>query len=248
MDAQCCDLLDGRAAAIYAACSLDTLNRQRTRKVIHVQRYLEARIQAMMALWGAQGSPDKPMRSDNLVRQDATAVAAHDAPAPQPGTLAIAQPEEPLIGPAPDAEPQRADAIPAQQAAAPEIDPDWAIADLRALAADMNAQYGNDAAPADNAQPEPAEAVPPPAEPLPPAAPEEPAMTAETLVDAEPAPIADVKPPPHIALEATAAAPQLAAMPRRPAPEMPRRGSDLAEELFADVMALSGDERTALFS
>ncbi|HEX2215672.1 MAG TPA: hypothetical protein VHG27_03105 [Xanthobacteraceae bacterium] len=46
-----CDLLDARAIDIYTACSFQDLTGQRTRKVTQVLRYLEWRIDAMIALW-----------------------------------------------------------------------------------------------------------------------------------------------------------------------------------------------------
>jgi hypothetical protein len=52
-----------------------------------------------------------------------------------------------------------------------------------------------------------------------------------------------------------AAAPKLADLPQRPVPEpqptpapAPRRKADIAENLFADVMALTDEERIALFT
>ena len=48
-----CDVLDRQATDIYTACSFQDLTGQRTRKVIGILRYLEARIQAMIDIWGA---------------------------------------------------------------------------------------------------------------------------------------------------------------------------------------------------
>lgn len=47
-----CDVLDQRATDIYTACSFQDLTGQRIRKVINVMGYLEARINAMMQIWG----------------------------------------------------------------------------------------------------------------------------------------------------------------------------------------------------
>jgi len=215
MDTQCCDRLDAHAAAVYAACSLDRINRQRARKVIHVQRYLEARILAMTALWGAAGSPARPApqaqpaQSDDRVRRDAGAVTARDPPAPQAvPPLAVPPQADPPLAVPPQAVPP--------QAVPPRADPDSVIADLRALAASMVAHLGEDATPA--------------AKPVPPA-PAVPLAPAETVLPA-PAP----------------EAPAATAAPAGAAGEPPRPATDIAEELFADVMALSEDERTALFS
>ena len=51
-DAALCDELDRHATAIYTACSFQDLTAQRTARIIHTQRYLEERLAAMMAIWG----------------------------------------------------------------------------------------------------------------------------------------------------------------------------------------------------
>ena len=51
-----CDLLDAKATAVYTACSFQDLTGQRTRKVIQVLRYLEGRINAMIDIWGLDGT------------------------------------------------------------------------------------------------------------------------------------------------------------------------------------------------
>jgi chemotaxis regulatin CheY-phosphate phosphatase CheZ len=58
-----CDTLDARATDIFMACSFQDLTGQRTRKVIQLLRFLEARIDAMMAVWGdvdASKEPERP--------------------------------------------------------------------------------------------------------------------------------------------------------------------------------------------
>ncbi len=55
-----CDFLDRQATDIYTACSFQDLTGQRTRKVVTILRYLEARIQAMIEIWGADPSADAP--------------------------------------------------------------------------------------------------------------------------------------------------------------------------------------------
>jgi chemotaxis regulatin CheY-phosphate phosphatase CheZ len=52
-----CDLLDAKATEVYTACSFQDLTGQRTRKVIGVLRYLEARINTMIQIWGMDGAP-----------------------------------------------------------------------------------------------------------------------------------------------------------------------------------------------
>lgn len=49
-----CDALDRHATNIYTACSFQDITSQRIVKVVHVMRYLEDRINAMIAIW------DKP--------------------------------------------------------------------------------------------------------------------------------------------------------------------------------------------
>jgi chemotaxis regulatin CheY-phosphate phosphatase CheZ len=56
LDAAVCDLLDTKATEVYTACSFQDLTGQRTRKVIGVLRYLEGRINAMIAIWGLDGA------------------------------------------------------------------------------------------------------------------------------------------------------------------------------------------------
>lgn len=51
VDASVCDLLDANATEIYTACSFQDLTGQRTRKVVEVLRFLEARIDAMIKIW-----------------------------------------------------------------------------------------------------------------------------------------------------------------------------------------------------
>jgi chemotaxis protein CheZ len=56
LDPMACDTLDARATEIYTACSFQDLTGQRTGKVIEVMRYLEGRINAMIDIWGLQGT------------------------------------------------------------------------------------------------------------------------------------------------------------------------------------------------
>jgi Chemotaxis protein len=53
-DVETCDALDTLTTTIYTACSFQDLTGQRTHKVVHVLRYLESRIDAMMAIWGLE--------------------------------------------------------------------------------------------------------------------------------------------------------------------------------------------------
>jgi hypothetical protein len=46
-----CDDLDRRATEIYTACSFQDITAQRIAKIVHTLRYLEGRINAMIAIW-----------------------------------------------------------------------------------------------------------------------------------------------------------------------------------------------------
>jgi chemotaxis protein CheZ len=56
VEGEVCDLLDANATEVYTACSFQDLTGQRTRKVIGVLRYLEERINAMIGIWGLDGA------------------------------------------------------------------------------------------------------------------------------------------------------------------------------------------------
>jgi len=52
LEAEVCDLIDARATEIYTACSFQDLTGQRSRKLVQGLRYLEGRINAMIDIWG----------------------------------------------------------------------------------------------------------------------------------------------------------------------------------------------------
>jgi chemotaxis regulatin CheY-phosphate phosphatase CheZ len=54
LDAKICDKLDACATEVYLACSFQDLTGQRTRKVIHVLRFLEQRINSMVEILGGE--------------------------------------------------------------------------------------------------------------------------------------------------------------------------------------------------
>jgi chemotaxis regulatin CheY-phosphate phosphatase CheZ len=56
VEGEVCDLLDANATDVYTACSFQDITGQRTRKVIQVLRYLEERINAMIGIWGLDGT------------------------------------------------------------------------------------------------------------------------------------------------------------------------------------------------
>lgn len=55
-----CDDLDRRATEIYTACSFQDLTAQRIAKIIQTLRYLEGRINAMIAIWDESESAPMP--------------------------------------------------------------------------------------------------------------------------------------------------------------------------------------------
>lgn len=74
LEGAACDIIDQRATDIYMACSFQDITGQRTQKVIQVLRYIEHRLEAMMAVWSggaveATPEPAPPMlaRGDGLL-------------------------------------------------------------------------------------------------------------------------------------------------------------------------------------
>lgn len=59
-EGEVCDLIDTKTTDIYTACSFQDITGQRTRKVIGVLRFLEDRIDSMMAIWGDSGVKPAP--------------------------------------------------------------------------------------------------------------------------------------------------------------------------------------------
>src|ERR1043165_625803 len=72
VDASVCDLLDAKATEVYTACSFQDLTGQRTRKVIGVLRYLEDRINAMIAIWGLDGAMAAEAAEQRAVESEKT--------------------------------------------------------------------------------------------------------------------------------------------------------------------------------
>jgi chemotaxis regulatin CheY-phosphate phosphatase CheZ len=300
MESEFCDRLDGYATAIYTACSFQDLTGQRTRKIIHVLRYLEARIEAMSGMWGAAthaapsaaaaSVPGPAAPSDDLVQDDVDRMMAPPAPpvaATEAEALAVEAPsveavavETPVAKATADASATvsslsaaatvdeakpalsiegpagsfsilaRADAPEEQQTVAMPATPlpfeaDAAVADLRAFAADLMAEFRGD--PED-----PQDALPAPTPATPPAAPAAITPEATPVITA---PVAAEEPPSRqddSVLPLAAAPPLGEPLPApepalEPVPEPPRK-PDIAEDLFADVMALTDEERIALFT
>ncbi len=54
-DTKVCDALDLNATQIYTACSFQDLTAQRTSRIVNTLRYLEQRVNAMIAIWAEEG-------------------------------------------------------------------------------------------------------------------------------------------------------------------------------------------------
>lgn len=65
-EGEVCDLIDTKTTDIYTACSFQDITGQRTRKVIGVLRFLEDRIDSMMAIWGDSGVTAAPPVAEKL--------------------------------------------------------------------------------------------------------------------------------------------------------------------------------------
>ena len=109
-----CEIIDQRATDIYTACSFQDITGQRTQKVIQVLRYLEDRLNAMVAIWGgAEASAPvpafKPKDSlvngpplpgqelaqsavDRMMAFETAPLAIEHEPLPAPPPLALAPP------------------------------------------------------------------------------------------------------------------------------------------------------------
>lgn len=67
-----CDELDRRATDIYTACSFQDLTAQRTTRIVNTLRYLEGRIEAMIAIWGepdGQGDDETEAATEGAVER-----------------------------------------------------------------------------------------------------------------------------------------------------------------------------------
>jgi hypothetical protein len=311
LESQFCDRLDRYATEICAACSWQERGTQWTRRNLHVLRYLEIRIQAMIGMFGAAipseradaqpaPAPDATRSPDDLVLRRDTPLnppsgeGGLDEPIPDAmtlsgttpveaapallssvmdseGTKECADPTKPSPGnaepmpappapvialkgttltiegpkgsfsivPAPAVEPP----VPTEAESKPSVEPDSTAGDIRAFAWDLAADDRMDDAPLSVAQTSPAS--------VPPATP---SVAVETTKPPAAAPIAvagedDIQDDADLLLTV---APRLGDMPQRSAPEpaaaASRRKTDIAEDLFADVMALSEEERIALFT
>ena len=105
-DAPACDALDRHATAIYTACSFQDLTAQRTARIVYTLRYLEDRLSAMIAIWGAEAeripSPSGPRTAgpeaepSDLCQSDIDRYISMDVPAVTAAAL-VARPGSPPL-------------------------------------------------------------------------------------------------------------------------------------------------------
>jgi len=101
VESEVCDLLDANATEVYTACSFQDITGQRTRKVIHVLRYLEDRINAMIGIWGLDGAMAAEAAEQRAVDEDK---ALLNGPA-KPGHGLDQADVDMVMGPAPSRHP-----------------------------------------------------------------------------------------------------------------------------------------------
>src|SRR5690349_459563 len=58
-DPEICSEIESEVSNIFTACSFQDLTGQRTSKVINALRYIEQRVNAMIAIWGVEGAKPK---------------------------------------------------------------------------------------------------------------------------------------------------------------------------------------------
>ncbi len=237
VESEVCDLLDANATEVYTACSFQDITGQRTRKVIQVLRYLEDRINAMISIWGLDGAMAAEAAEARAVDEDK---ALLNGPA-KPGHGLDQADVDMVMGPAAASEVRQAPpraapvlrAMPAREAyqAAPPLQPADDI-----VAAPETVHDGEIEHPAPRTQTRYPDAVTIEAS-------GDTAVIEEPRVEARPieAPIG----------EATAVAVQAVQQDAQEnvavEPWAPRAAAPLNDSL-APMMALSADERIALFT
>lgn len=117
IDTNFCDQLDAEVTEIYTACSFQDLTGQRTRKVIHVLRYLEHRVAAMIEIWGkdALAPPERKAASGEIPMNGPSPGGLDQSDVDRMMQLGRPAPEDPLAAlkaepPAAPAEEPRQDA------------------------------------------------------------------------------------------------------------------------------------------
>jgi chemotaxis protein CheZ len=218
LEAEVCDLIDAKATDIYTACSFQDLTGQRSRKVIQALHYLEGRINAMIDIWGLD--------------QTMAAEAAEAAKARQGETALLNGPSKPGHG---------LDQADIDVVMRPAADQAHDIAVARGPVIDAEPVHsrpapGTSADPMPHARPAATGALvayrPPLAE-----APSPALAPAEAPVVAPDHPVAHRREPPGHGSPAARREPQ-------PHADTPH----LANDALAPIMALTADEKIALFS
>jgi chemotaxis protein CheZ len=228
VEAEVCDLLDSKATEVYTACSFQDLTGQRTQKVIGVLRYLEERINAMISIWGLDGAMSAEAAETRAVDEGKSLL---NGPA-KPGHGMDQADVDMVMGPAAAAEarqaPQRK--VPAREAyqPAPPLQPADDI-----VAAPETVHVGEIESPAPRAQTHYPDAV------------TIEASAAETLVIEARPEVPRVEEP---RVEAKAVAVQAVQADAVVEPWTAPRAAAPMSDALAPVMALSADERIALFT
>ncbi|ODN71453.1 hypothetical protein [Methylobrevis pamukkalensis] len=91
IDEEICEAVETLTTTIYTACSFQDLTGQRTHKVVHVLRYLESRIDAMIDIWGMEEGETRPSRGASTANPMDTRPDAHLLNGPQLDGLGIDQ-------------------------------------------------------------------------------------------------------------------------------------------------------------
>jgi chemotaxis regulatin CheY-phosphate phosphatase CheZ len=234
VEGEVCDLLDANATEVYTACSFQDITGQRTRKVIQVLRYLEDRINAMISIWGLDGAMAAEAAEARSVDEDK---ALLNGPA-KPGHGMDQADVDMVMGPAAAAEvrpaPRRAE--PAHQAyqPAPPLQPADDI-----VAAPVTVHVGEIEHPAPRVQTRYPDAV------TIEASADDTAVIEAPRVEAAPVEVPRVEPP---RVEMKAAAVQAVQEDAVVQPWTAPRATAPQSDSLAPVMALSADERIALFT
>ncbi|KQO79231.1 hypothetical protein [Methylobacterium sp. Leaf88] len=233
-DAAICDELDRRATAIYTACSFQDLTAQRTARIIHTLRYLEERLAAMMAIWGdaldpvpaGPGGSSAPEVQADLCQSDVDRYIDMDGSSAEP-VPPVAFARAPLSD-----DPSAEDDIVFLEATN-------ALADSASATAPPEASARADDPHAEDA-PSPGEAAFAVSEAAEPAAPDAAeAMVAPEEPEAEPSPTGEDEADPAGDLPET--------LPTATIRVSEQAQTDIATA-FAEIDALSEDEKRALFS
>jgi chemotaxis protein CheZ len=229
VESEVCDLLDANATEVYTACSFQDITGQRTRKVIQVLRYLEDRINAMISIWGLDGAMSAEAAEARAVDEGKSLL---NGPA-KPGHGLDQADVDMVMGPAAAAEARQAPlrAAPVREAyqPAPPLQPADDI-----VAAPETVHVGEIEHPAPRAQTRYPDAVT-----------IEASAGDTAVIEARPVEVRSVEAP---RVEAKAVAVQAVQQDAVEEPWTAPRTAAWLNDSLAPVMALSADERIALFT